>query len=159
MGIGKIMGEKFGDINTSINFLEKASEADPNNAEAFLLLGTAFSMKQDYQKSITFTQKSLALRPDNIDTKKNLATAYQQFALADTKQKAGLLIAEKLLVDVLNEEKKLADNDVKKRDGLLRTLDLLIRNYTLQGKTDKVKEYKSELLMLGSDSIPAGKSL
>lgn len=159
MGIGKIMGEKFGDINTSINFLEKASEADPNNAEAFLLLGTAFSMKQDYQKSITFTQKSLALRPDNIDTKKNLATAYQQYALADTKQKAGLLIAEKLLVDVLNEEKKLADNDVKKRDGLLRTLDLLIRNYTLQGKTDKVKEYKSELLKLDSDSIPAGKSL
>ncbi len=153
MGIGKIMGEKFGDINTGINFLEKASSLDPKNAEAFLLLGTAYSMNQDFEKSITNTQKSLELRPDDRDTKKNMATAYQQFALADTKQKAGLLIAEKLLLDVLNEEKKLADNDVKKRDGLLRTLDLLIKNYTLQGKTDKVKEFKSELQKLDSDSI------
>jgi tetratricopeptide (TPR) repeat protein len=153
MGIGKIMGEKFGDINTSINFLEKASVTDPNNAEAFLLLGTAFSMKQDFEKSISYTKKSLELRPSDRDTKKNIAAAYQQYALADTKQKAGLLIAEKLLLDVLNEEKKLADNDVKKRDGLLRTLDLLIKNYTLQGKTDKVKEFKSELQKLDSDSI------
>lgn len=153
MDIGKVMGEKFGDINTGINFLEKASILDPKNAEAFLLLGTAYSMKQDFEKSISNTQKSLALRPSDRDTKKNLATAYQQYALADTKQKDGLLIAEKLLVDVLNEEKKLADNDVKKRDGLLRTLDLLIRNYTLQGKTEKVHEYKSELLKLDSDSI------
>ena len=147
------MGEKFGDINTGINFLEKASSLDPKNAEAFLLLGTAYSMNQDFEKSITNTQKSLELRPDDRDTKKNLATAYQQFALADTKQKAGLLIAEKLLLDVLNEEKELAENDVQKRKGLLRTLDLLIKNYTLQGKTDKVKEFKSELQKLDSDSI------
>ncbi len=153
MGIGKIMGEKFGDINTGINFLEKASSLDPKNAEAFLLLGTAYSMNQDFEKSITNTQKSLELRPDDRDTKKNLATAYQQFALADTKQKAGLLIAEKLLLDVLNEEKELAENDVQKRKGLLRTLDLLIKNYTLQGKTDKVKEFKSELQKFDSDSI------
>jgi len=153
MDIGKVMGEKFGDIKTSINFLEKASVTDPNNAEAFLLLGTAYSMNQDFEKSITNTQKSLELRPDDRDTKKNLAAAYQQYALADTKQKAGLLIAEKLLLDVLNEEKKLADNDAKKRDGLLRTLDLLIKNYTLQGKTDKVKEFKSELQKFDSDSI------
>ncbi|MBK8348536.1 MAG: hypothetical protein IPL08_13320 [Saprospiraceae bacterium] len=57
------------------------------------------------------------------------------------------------------EEKKLPDTDLLKKEGLIRTLDLLIRNYSLQGKTDKVKEYKSELLMLGSDSIPAGTSL
>ena len=159
MGIGKVMGEKFGDINTGIKFLENAATLDPKNAEVFLLLGTAYSMQKEYAKSIAYTEKSLALRPKDRDTKKNLATAYQQYAYADPTQNSKLLLAEKLLLDVLIEEKKLPDTDLLKKEGLIRTLDLLIRNYSLQGKTDKVKEYKSELLMLGSDSIPAGTSL
>jgi tetratricopeptide (TPR) repeat protein len=149
MGIGKVMGEKFGDINTSINFLEKASVADPNNAEVFLLLGTAFSMKQDFEKSITNTQKSLELRPSDRDTKKNLATAYQQFAYADATKKDMLQIAEKILLEVYKQEKNLNDNDLLKKDGLVRTLDLLVKNYTIQGKLDKANEYQNELLKIG----------
>lgn len=153
MDIGKVMGEKFGDINTAINFLEKASILDPKNAEAFLLLGTAYSMKQDFEKSISYTQKSLELRPDDRDTKKNLATAYQQYALANPTQNSKLLLAEKLLLDVLIEEKKLPDTNLLRKEGLLRTLDLLIRNYSLQGKTDKVHKYKSELLKINPNAV------
>ncbi|MBK8348537.1 MAG: tetratricopeptide repeat protein [Saprospiraceae bacterium] len=69
------MGEKFGDINTGIKFLENAATLDPKNAEVFLLLGTAYSMQKEYAKSIAYTEKSLALRPKDRDTKKNLATA------------------------------------------------------------------------------------
>ncbi|MBK9686898.1 MAG: hypothetical protein IPO65_03760 [Saprospiraceae bacterium] len=145
MGIGKVMGEKFGDINTSIKFLENAAMLDSKNAEIFLLLGTAYSMKQDYEKSISFTQKSLALRPNDRDTKKNLAVAYQQYAYADASQRSNLLLAEKLLLDVLDEEKKLPDNDVLKNESLLRTLDLLIKNYTIQGNEPKADEFKKEL--------------
>ncbi|MBK8623483.1 MAG: hypothetical protein IPN79_17415 [Saprospiraceae bacterium] len=109
MDIGKVMGEKFGDINTGIKFLENAATLDPKNAEVFLLLGTAYSMQKEYAKSIAYTEKSLALRPKDKDTKKNLATAYQQYAYADPNQKSKLLLAEKLLLDVLIEEKKLPD--------------------------------------------------
>ncbi|MBK7787863.1 MAG: hypothetical protein IPJ54_04675 [Saprospiraceae bacterium] len=62
MGIGKVMGEKFGDINTSIKFLENAAMLDSKNAEIFLLFGTAYSMKQDYEKSISFTQKKFGFK-------------------------------------------------------------------------------------------------
>ena len=147
-GLGKVMGEEFADINTSIQFLEEAIALDSLNAETFMILGTAYSMKQDYVKSIAYTQKSLELRPGDRDTEKNLATALQQYALADASQKSGLLLAEKLLLDVLAEEKNLPDNYVPRRDGLLRTLDLLVRNYTIQGKPDKVTEYQNELLKI-----------
>lgn len=147
-GLGKIMGEQFADINTSIEFLEEAIALDSLNAETFMILGTAYSMKQDFQKSIACTQKSLELRPGDRDTEKNLATALQQYAVADAGQKSGLLLAEKLLLDVLAEEKNLPDNYVPRRDALLRTLDLLVRNYTLQGKPEKATEYQDELLQL-----------
>ncbi len=150
MDMGKVVGEKFGDINASIALLEKASTLDPKNAEIYLFLGTAYSIKQDYKKSISSTQKSLDLRPNDRDTKKNLATAYQQFSLADAAQKPILLLAEKLLLDILNEEKRLPNNNVLKMDGMLRTLDLLIRNYTIQGKLDKVTEYQNELLKVNA---------
>lgn len=145
-GLGKIVGEKFGDINASIQLLQKATTLDSLNAETFMILGTAYSMKPDFVKSIAYTKKSLALRPNDRDTRKNLATAWQRYAFADATQKSGLLLAEKLLLEVLTEEKKLPDNNVLKRDALLKTLDLLVRNYTIQGKPDKVREYQNELL-------------
>lgn len=147
-GLGKIMGEQFADINTSIQFLEEAIALDSLNAETFMILGTAYSMKQDYVKSIACTQKSLELRPGDRDTEKNLATALQQYAFVDVSQKSGLLLAEKLLLDVLAEEKNLPDNYVPRQDALLRTLDLLVRNYTIQGKPDKATEYQNELLKM-----------
>lgn len=148
MDIGKVMGEKFGDINTSIGLLEKATTLDPKNAEILLLLGTAYSMKQDFEKSIAYTQQSLALRPTDRDTKKNLATAYQLSALNDKSQKKDLLSAEQLLLEVLNEEKKLPDNNVLKQESLLRTLDLLQKNYALQGNETKRVEYANEIISI-----------
>ena len=80
-----------------------------------------------------YTQQSLALRPNDRDTKKNLATAYKQYGYAVPSKKEYLVLAEKLLLGILNEENKLPNNDVLKKEGMLRTLDLLIQNYSLQG--------------------------
>jgi protein O-mannosyl-transferase len=145
MDIGKLQGQKLGDIAKCIQFLEKATRLNPKNAEAYLLLGTAYSMKKDYEKSIFYTQKSLALRPKDRDTKKNLATAYQQQAYAVTSKKQNLLLAEKLLLEILKEEESLPDNDELKKGGMIRTLDLLIRNYSIQGNNQKVTNYQIEL--------------
>lgn len=153
MDIGKVMGEKFRDINSAIHFLEKAKTLTPEDAEIYLLLGTAYSMMSDYEKTIAYTLKSLELRPKNRDTKQNLAVAYQQYAYANVSKRNLLPIAEKILLDVLGEEKKLPDTDILKKDGLLRTLDLLIRNYRIQGKLDKVAEYKGELLKVNPNAV------
>lgn len=150
MDIGKVMGQQFGDNNTAIRFFEKAQTLAPKNAEVYLLLGTAHSMLQQYDKAIEYTHKSLELRPKDRDTKQNLAVAYQQYALADASKRALLPLTEKLLLEVYSEVKKLQDNDVLKKDAMLRVLDLLYKNYKLQGNSAKAEAYKKELLKLNS---------
>jgi len=145
MDIGKLQGQKLGNIPKCIQFLEKAKALNPKNAEAYLLLGTAYSIKNDYEKSISNTKNSLDLRPNDRDTKKNLATAYQQYAYAVPAKKSNLLLAEKLLLEVLKEEESLPNNDELKKEGMLRTLDLLIRNYSIQGNNQKATLYQKEL--------------
>jgi tetratricopeptide (TPR) repeat protein len=145
MDLGKLSGQKFGDINAAITYLEKAKTLTPEEPEVYLLLGTAYSMIKDYEKTIEYTKKSVELRPNDRDTKQNLAVAYQQYAYHDLSKKDLLLKAEKLLLEVYHEEKKLADNDVTKKEAILRTLDLLYRNYTIQGNISKQNEFKSEI--------------
>jgi protein O-mannosyl-transferase len=148
MDLGKLIGQKFRDIPNAIATLEKAKALNPKNAEIFLLLGTAYSMINDHQKTIENCLQSVTLRPDDRDTKQNLAVAYQQYAFANATKRNLLPMAEKILLTVYNDEKKLEDNDVTKKDAMLRTLDLIYKNYTIQGKTDKANEYKAEVLKL-----------
>ncbi|MCF6142553.1 tetratricopeptide repeat protein, partial [Flavobacterium sp. K77] len=146
MDIGKLIGQKLGDIPGAIVSLEKAKSLSPKNAEIYLLLGTAYSMINDYQKTIENCLKSVSLRSNDRDTKQNLAVAYQQYAFANATKRNLLPLAEKILLDVYKEEKKLDDNDVTKKDAMIRTLDLIYKNYTIQGKLDKANEYKKEVL-------------
>jgi tetratricopeptide (TPR) repeat protein len=148
LDFGKLMGQKFGDINTAITYFEKAKVLTPDQAETYMLLGTAYSMINNYEKSVENTEKSLSLRPNDRDTKENLAVAYQQYALANASRKDLLPKAEKILLEVFNEEKKLNDNDINKQPSKSRTLDLLYKNAVLQGNMTKQNTYKSELLKL-----------
>ena len=148
LDFGKLMGQKFGDINTAITYFEKAKVLTPDQAETYMLLGTAYSMINNYEKSVEYTEKSLNLRPNDRGTKENLAVAYQQYALANASRKDLLPRAEKLLLEVYKEEKKLDDNDINKQPSKLRTLDLLHKNAVLQGNQTKQNAYKTELLKL-----------
>ncbi len=152
MDLGKLMGQKFGDNAAAISLLEKAKVANPENAEIYLLLGTVYSMLKDYDKTIENCLQSLALRPTDRDTKQNLAVAYQQYAFANASKRNLLPLAEKLLLEVYQEEKKLQDNDIIKKDAMIRTLDLIYRNYTIQGNTNKAAEYKREVLKLNPNA-------
>jgi tetratricopeptide (TPR) repeat protein len=154
MDLGKLMGQKFGDIPSCISSLEKAKTLSPKNAEIYLLLGTAYSMTKDYEKTIENCLKSISLRPNDRDTKQNLAVAYQQYALADASKKELLPKAEEILLDVYNEEKKLDDNNINKLSSMERTLDLLYKNATIQGNDAKQNEYKSALIGLNPKWLP-----
>lgn len=150
MDLGKLFGQKLGNIQVAIACLEQAKDLNPDEAEIYLLLGTAYSMIRDYNKTIEYTSKSAELRPNDRDTKQNLAIAYQQYALADSSKRELLKTAEKILLEVYSEEKKLADNDLLKREAILRTLDLLLRNYMIQGDLEKQEEIKAELMKYNS---------
>lgn len=152
MDIGKLIGQKLGDIPSAIVSLEKAKALSPKNAEIYLLLGTAYSMINEYEKTIENCLKSVSLRSNDRDTKQNLAVAYQQYAFANATKRNLLPLAEKILLDVYKEEKKLDDNDVTKKDAMIRTLDLIYKNYTIQGKLDKANEYKKEVLKLNPNA-------
>lgn len=151
MDYGKLMGQKFGDVNTAISSFEKAKTLRPDEPEVYLLLGTAYSVIKDYEKAIENTSRSLSLRPEERDTKQNLAVAYQQYAYSDASKRHLLPMAEKLLLEVYQDEKKMQDNDIIKRDAMIRTLDLLIRNYTIQNNSQKANIFKNELIKLNSN--------
>ena len=148
MDIGKLMGQKFGNILSAITYLEKAKALSPKEPEVYLLLGTANSMLNNYEKAIDYTKKSLELRPNDRETKQNLAVAYQQYAYANASKRDLLLLAEKWLLEVYNEEKKMSDNDISKQTNIVRTLDLLQKNYALQNNPVKKIEIEAILKAL-----------
>lgn len=153
MDLGKLMGQKFGDIQSAITYLEQAKVLRPKEPEVYLLLGTANSMLNNYEKTIEYTQKSLELRPNDRDTKQNLAVAYQQYAYANTAKRNLLPLAEKLLLEVYKEEKMLPDNDISKATSIFKTLDLLYKNATIQGNTKELNEYRTEILKLNPNAL------
>ena len=146
--LGKFYGQNLGDTDKAISLLEEAIKLDDTNSEPYFLLGTAYSMKQNYQLCITYTQRALAANPEDYKIKENLAVAYQQYYIADVTQKALLTQAELLLINVLEKEQALPDDELTKRSALLRTLDLLQKNYALQGNSTKQAFYKAEALTL-----------
>lgn len=148
MDLGKLEGQKFGNIPIAISYLEQAKKLAPNESEIYLLLGTAHSINNNFEMAIFNTKKAVDLNPNNTETKQNLAVAYQQFAYANSSKKGLLLEAEKLLLEVYSMEKKLDVSDLKKTESMLRTLDLLYRNYKIQGNAAKQNLFKTEILKL-----------
>ena len=148
MDLGKFYGQNFGDNDKAIALLEEAIKLNKENSEPYFLLGTAYSMKKDYAKSIENTETALGLNAEDYKIKENLAVAYQQFYLENRSQKALLAKVELLLLSALAQVKNLADNDLTKKESLLRTLDLLQKNYALQGNETKRVEYANEIILI-----------
>ena len=73
---GRYYGEEKGDLNTAINYLEKAYKVQPNEYETLRLLGVAYGVSGRNDKAIDFFTKALAINPDNADAIWNLANSY-----------------------------------------------------------------------------------
>ncbi len=153
LDLGKLLGQQFGDIQGAIALLEQARQLAPNEAETYLLLGTAHSMLGHFQKAIDYTQQSLKLRPHNRSAKENLAVAYQIVGNSDATKLNLVAEAEKILLEVLSEEKLLPDNDTTKQSSLLRTLDLLYRNAQIRADEEKASTYKAAILEINPEAF------
>ncbi len=73
---GRYYGEKKGDIQKSIQYLQKAYEARPTEYETVRLLGVAHGMKREMNKAVEYFKKATEIEPNNADAFLNLGNAY-----------------------------------------------------------------------------------
>jgi len=132
--LGRFYGQKLGKLSEATAYLHEAEKQDNQNAEVYFLLATAYSIKGEFEKSVNYAEKSYALRPTHIETKENLAIAYQILAV-EQKDKQNLLSkAEKLLFEIQKSNYELPNTDTQKQAKIIRIADLLQQNCVLQGK-------------------------
>ena len=144
--LGQLVGQQYGDLPHAIAYLEQARALAPADPQLYSLLGTAYSMQHDYVRAATATARSLALRPTDRETRENLALIYQQHAAADPAQRPLLAQAERLLRQVQAANRALPASDPRKAAATRRTLELLYKNYGLQGNAAQRAAIAKELL-------------
>lgn len=83
--LGRIYGEKRGDIGNAITCLKKAIEIDPTFMSAYENLGIAYATTGDFQKAMEYLTKALEIEPDNRHVMNNIAMLYENMG---EKQKA-----------------------------------------------------------------------
>ena len=74
--LARIYGEKKGNIDIAISYLNKAIELDPNFVSAYENLGIAYATKGDFKKALELLNKALELDPENEHVKNNIAMLY-----------------------------------------------------------------------------------
>jgi protein O-mannosyl-transferase len=74
---GKFIAQQQNNLPRGIEFMQKALEMNPKDVETLSLLGTAYGISQQPQKSIEVLERALALRFDRNDAQ-NLSVAYRQ---------------------------------------------------------------------------------
>ena len=92
--LGRIYGEKRGDLDKSIQFLERALELNPDFASAQENLGIAFAMKGRVDEAISHLNRAHELDPANQRILKNLAMAYHQKGDVANESKVRQLLQE-----------------------------------------------------------------
>ena len=74
--LGRIYGEKKGDVDAAIPYLNKAIELDPQFASAYENLGIAYATKGEFSKALQYLTQALAIEPDNKHIMSNIAMLY-----------------------------------------------------------------------------------
>ncbi|WDF45314.1 hypothetical protein PQ459_10440 [Chryseobacterium sp. KACC 21268] len=139
--LGKLYGQDLGDIDKALTYLHLAEKTDPKNSYADFLLGTAYSVKGDGDKSFFYTQKAYNKQPGNRDYQENYALSLQKNIFAGKIPKTGLKNAEKLFLEVIRAARTLSDESVEKKQILNRNLGFLYENYLSQkrkGEAEKI---------------------
>lgn len=73
---GKYYGEKKGDIQKSLTYLNESLRRQPSNYETVRLLGVAYGQSGNNQKAIEFFTKATEIEPQNAGAWYDLGTAY-----------------------------------------------------------------------------------
>jgi protein O-mannosyl-transferase len=74
---GKVIAQQQNNIPKGIGFMLKALELNPKDVETLSLLGTAYGLTQQPQRSIEALERALAIRFDRNDAQ-NISVAYRQ---------------------------------------------------------------------------------
>ena len=74
---GKVIAQQQNNLPRGIEFMQKALELNPKDVETLSLLGTAYGISQQPQRSIEVLERALAIRFDRNDAQ-NLSVAYRQ---------------------------------------------------------------------------------
>jgi protein O-mannosyl-transferase len=74
---GKFIAQQQNNLPRGIEFMQKALDLNPKDVETLSLLGTAYGISQQPQKSIDVLERALALRFDRNDAQ-NISVAYRQ---------------------------------------------------------------------------------
>lgn len=74
--LGQYYGEKVGDLQKAIQYLNQALQAIPEDFETNRLLGVAYGISRQEAKAIEFFTKCTQIQPNNADAWLNLGNAY-----------------------------------------------------------------------------------
>lgn len=134
--MGKIYGEKYGDLAKSIDYLKKSLTIQDKDSETWKLYGTAMGVSGNAQEAVKAFEKSLEIRPDNPAAQENLAVAYRQVGQFGK--------AEEQLLKVLELYKTIPKTDPGYKQTLFRTYQLLIETTSAAGKGADAARYRNE---------------
>jgi len=70
-----VIAMKYGLTDEAIKYVNQALSLDPRHDKSYGLLGLIHLRKKEYAEAATAFEKSLAIRPDDTDTRNNLASA------------------------------------------------------------------------------------
>ncbi len=93
---GKYHGEIKGDLNKSIQYLEKAKDYLPQDFETLRLLGVANGVSGNQNQAIAYFEQALQLQPKDLNLLNNLRTAYQ---ILGNEEKAQYFLAKAKEID------------------------------------------------------------
>ena len=93
---GKYDGEIKGDLNKSIQYLEKAKDYLPQDFETLRLLGVANGVSGNQNQAIAYFEQALQLQPKDLNLLNNLRTAYQ---ILGNEEKAQYFLAKAKEID------------------------------------------------------------
>jgi tetratricopeptide (TPR) repeat protein len=84
---GKFAGEKQGDLNKALQYLQLSDQLRPNEYETLRLLGVANGMGGRQQQAIDYFSRAAELEPKNADAWFNLGAAYMQAGQVEAGQR------------------------------------------------------------------------
>ena len=75
---GRAAGEQYGDLQSSMYYLQRALQLAPNDYEALRLMGVAQGMSGQPAQALGFFERAMAQRPEDADAIWNYGTALYQ---------------------------------------------------------------------------------
>lgn len=74
--LGRAFGREKGDLQRSIELMEKGLEFEPQNFQLLSNLGTAYGLQKNYPKAIMVLEKAITIRPNTAKTYVDLGLSY-----------------------------------------------------------------------------------